>query len=62
MNKKFSDVLARAVAGDHEAIELILEMYAPLIEHHSRINGVVDEDCRQYIMLRVAISISKFVI
>jgi len=62
MNKSFSDLLTRAIAGDHDAIEDILEMYAPLINHHSRIYGYIDEDCRQYIMMRIAINISKFII
>ena len=62
MNKSFSDLLTRAIAGDHDAIEDILEMYAPLINHHSRIYGNIDEDCRQYIMMRIAINISKFII
>ena len=62
MSKRFSELLARAVAGDHAAIEEILEMYMPLINNHSRIYGCIDEDCRQYIRMRVAISISKFVI
>lgn len=62
MNKSFVELLDRAIAGDHDAIEDILEMYAPLIDYHSRIYGYIDEDCRQYIMMRIAINISKFII
>lgn len=62
MSKSFSELLTRAIAGDHDAIENILEMYAPLINHHSRIYGYINEDCRQYIMMRIAIMISKFTI
>lgn len=62
MNRSFSELLTKAISGDHDAIEDILEMYAPLINHHSRIYGYIDEDCRQYIMIRIAINISKFVI
>ncbi|MCL2672137.1 MAG: helix-turn-helix domain-containing protein [Clostridiales bacterium] len=62
MDRSFIDLLARAVAGDHDAIEEILKMYMPLFNRHSRINGYLDEDCRQYILLRVAVSISKFII
>lgn len=60
MTNSFTDLLSRAISGDHDAIEDILEMYAPLINHHSRIYGYIDEDCRQYIMMRIAINISKF--
>ena len=62
MDKRFSDLLTSAVAGNYDSIEEILEMYMPLINRQSRIYGYMDEDCRQYIMMRVAISISKFVI
>ena len=62
MNKSFAQLLNKAIAGDHAAIEDILEMYAPLIDYHSRIYGYIDEDCRQYIMMRIAINISKFII
>jgi len=62
MRKKFSDVLIRAIAGDHDSIEYILEIYEPLINHHSKIGSRIDEDCRQYILMRIAISISKFII
>ena len=61
MRKQFSPLLLRAIAGSHDAIEEILEIYAPLIDHHSRIDGRIDEDCRQYILMRIAINISKFV-
>ncbi len=62
MKTSFSDILSRAIAGDQKAIEFILEMYAPLIDHHSMVYGYMDEDCRQYIMIKIALSISKFII
>ena len=62
MDKSFSDLLTRAVAGSNDAITEIIELYMPLINSHSRINGSIDEDCRQYIMTRVAFCIPKFVI
>ena len=62
MHKQFSELLAKAVAGDHGAIEEILEMYAPLIDRHSRIGGRLDEDCRQYILMRVVVGIGKFML
>jgi len=62
MRECFSELLVKAIAGDHDAIEEILKIYAPLIDHHSKILGYIDEDCRQYILMRIAISISKFII
>lgn len=61
-DQAFVEVLARAVAGDHDAITVILEQYAPLIQHYSSINGILDEDCRQFIHIEVAIKTMKFVI
>jgi len=62
MCRRFSDLLVRAIAGDHDSIEDILEIFTPLIDHHSKIGGRIDEDCRQYILMRIAINISKFTI
>ncbi len=62
MNKSFFDLLAKAIAGETAAVEEILEMFAPLIDRHSSIYGYIDEDCRQYILMRVITGISKFVI
>ncbi len=62
MNRSFSDLLMRAINEDHEALGEILDMYMPLINRHSRIHGRIDEDCRQYIMLRIISSMTDFVI
>jgi len=61
-DRSFSELLHMAIAGNHDAVEVIFDMYAPLINHYSCINGVFDEDCRQYIMMRIAMYISKFII
>ncbi len=60
MNRSFSELLADAIAGNHEAVEAILEMYAPLINRYSIISERIDEDCRQYILMRIAIWIHSF--
>ena len=57
----FSDLLRRAVDGEPEAVNEILRLYMPLINRNSVVDGIFDEDCRQYIMLRVAEQIGKFV-
>ena len=62
MSKRFADLLSRAIDDDYDAVEEILEMYMPLINNHSRMYGYIDEDLKQYIMLRLVKSISKFVI
>lgn len=56
----FRETLLAAMAGDHGALECILEEYAPLISKHSHIDGVLDEDLRQYLLIHIALNISKF--
>ena len=56
----FRRVLEEAVHGNQDALELILRLYAPLIDKHSMINGELDEDLRQYIMIHIALNISRF--
>lgn len=43
-------------------LELLLELYMPLINKYSYIDNVLDEDLRQYIMMHIALNISKFTI
>ena len=57
---KFENVLRQAINGSHEDIEIILKLYAPLIDRQSYLNGKFDEDLRQYILMHVIKNISKF--
>lgn len=59
---EFRRLLQSAVAGDHEAVEQILKLYMPLINKNSVIGGRLDEDCRQYILIHIALNIGKFII
>ena len=60
-NNEFREIVVRAQAGDNEAMTDILEMYMPLINKHSFVNGQLDEDLRQNILLQIVKSIKKFV-
>lgn len=59
---EFRELLIRAVSGDHAAVEEILLLYMPLINRYSVIDGRLDEDCRQYILIHIALNIGKFII
>ena len=59
-NNEFREILVRAQAGDNEAMTDILEMYIPLINKHSFVNGKLDEDLRQNILLQIVKSIKNF--
>ena len=61
-NEKFRELLIRAQTGDNEAMTDILEQYIPLINKYSFINGKLDEDLRQNILLEIVKSIKKFVL
>lgn len=56
----FRLILLEAVSGGHEALEKILKLYAPLINKYSMVDGKLDEDLRQYLLIHIALCISKF--
>lgn len=58
-NEQFRELLFKAQAGDNEAMTDILEMYMPLINKHSYVNGKLDEDLRQNIILEILKSIKN---
>lgn len=63
MNKaEFKQILQGAIAGSHRDLELLLEMYEPLIRKHSLKNGVFDKDLHQYLLIHIALNIHKFII
>ncbi len=59
-DNNFRRILHAAVSGDHEALEIIFYMYEYLIKKHSYVDGKFDEDLHQYILIRIALKISKF--
>ena len=59
---EFEKMLQAAVSGSHAALEQLFLLYAPLIDKHSKIDGRIDEDLRQYLLIHIALNISKFVI
>lgn len=56
----FRELLQAAIDGSHDALEKILILYEPLIRKHSYVNGRYDEDLHQYILIHIALTISKF--
>ena len=61
-NAEFQRILQGAVAGQHDSLEKLLQLYEPLIRKYSYIDGRIDEDLRQYILMRIALNINKFII
>lgn len=58
--EEFHNVLTGAVAGSHKDVEQILELYMSLIDKNSYVNGRLDEDLKQYLMIHIALQIGKF--
>jgi len=56
----FEELIIAAQNGSDEAMTEILEMYMPLIDKHSRIDGVLDEDLRQIILMKIIKNIGKY--
>lgn len=57
---EFRQLLTDAISGDSKSVERILELYKPLIERASFVDGRYDVDCRQYILMRLIDGIRKF--
>lgn len=58
--EEFRKVLTGAAAGTHSDLEVILQLYMPLIDSNSDLLGQLDEDLKQYLLMHIAINISKF--
>ena len=56
----FVDILQKAIAGDENAILMILKIYEPLIKSKSKWRGKLDEDLEEYIIIRIIKNIHKF--
>jgi hypothetical protein len=52
-NSEFSGIIRKALVGDRDALARVIERYMPLINNRSVIDGKIDEDLRQCIILRV---------
>lgn len=59
-SEDFKNTLKSAQEGDAGSIEKIIELYMPLIDRNSYIYEKFDEDLRQYLILKIYLSISKF--
>lgn len=59
---EFERLLSSAIVGNKNDMEKILLLYRPLIDKMSYVEGVLDEDLRQYLMLHIINNIGKFLI
>lgn len=59
-HEEFRNVLQGAISGNQDDVEKLLKMYSPLVNRSSHIQGKLDEDLRQYILMHIVKNISKF--
>lgn len=59
-NERFELILHAAVRGEKDALEELLELYMPLIDRYSYVEGRLDEDLRQYLLMHIVKQIRKF--
>ena len=57
---EFRMVLESAIKGDEASIEKIMTLYMPLIESKAYLYGKLDEDLKQYLLMKVFRNIPKF--
>lgn len=58
--QEFKKLIIEATSGKKEYIDIILQIYAPLINRYSYLKGKMDEDLKQYILMHIIKNISKF--
>lgn len=46
--------------GNTEAVESLIFRYEPVINKFSRLNGIVDEDCKQQLIIAFILAIHRF--
>ena len=59
MSSPFMELLERIHSSDPQAIELMIEAYMPLVNRYSYVNGAFDEDCRQFLLMRLLLALGK---
>ena len=59
-DSEFRSMLAGAIAGNEDDLAGLFAMYMPLINRHSCINGHLDEDLRQCILIEIFKSLGNF--
>ena len=58
-NMSFKELIIEAQKGNNEAMTEIIEMYMQVVNKHSYIDGRIDEDLRQEILLKIIMNIEK---
>lgn len=53
-------ILEKAKAGDDRAFETLVDLYKPMIERYSLVDGQIDQDLQQLILSSISKNLEKF--
>lgn len=56
----FKEILLKAKTGNKGAVEMLLEMYKPLLFKEAIVDGIFDEDLYQELCMRFIYCIERF--
>jgi len=57
---EFERILRKAINGDRKEIAHLISIYSPIIDRKSIVDGHIDEDLRQYLLMELIFSLPKF--
>ncbi len=58
----FKEILLKAKSGNKDAVEMLLEMYKPLLFKEAIVDGIFDEDLYQELCMRFIYCIERFIV
>ncbi|MBU5445530.1 MULTISPECIES: helix-turn-helix domain-containing protein [Paenibacillaceae] len=58
--REIMELIHLAQQGDRQAVAELIERYEPLINKYSRYHGVINEDCRQQLVIEFILAIRRF--
>ena len=56
----FKEILLKAKSGNKDVVEMLLEMYKPLLFKEAIVDGIFDEDLYQELCMRFIYCIERF--
>lgn len=59
-NTNFKEILYSAIEGNSDSIYCLINMYMPLFDRFSYVDGIYDEDLRQHLFEHFIKNINKF--
>ncbi|MNO04323.1 Helix-turn-helix domain protein [compost metagenome] len=59
MNSVFT-LLHLAQQGNKDAEATLINRYQPVINKYARVNGIIDEDCKQHLSITFILAVRRF--